>query len=85
MRLDKLLDKSGGTRAGAQALVASTQFTQLFKNLFLRINLNQIIPKNVYFFEKSSIIATASGPPNAVNLRRLGAPTPDPRVLSPAY
>jgi len=40
---------------------ASTHFAQLFKNAFLRINLDQNMPKHVYFLEKSSIMATASG------------------------
>jgi len=37
-----------GTRVGRRPWGASTHFTQPFKNAFLRINLDQNMPKNVY-------------------------------------
>jgi len=57
---------SGGARSGAQALGAHQHITLSHLKRVLRINLDQNMPKNVCFLEKSSIIAKASGasPPN---------------------
>jgi len=44
---------NGGTRVGTQALGAHQHITQLFKNVFLRISLDQNMPKNVCFLEKA--------------------------------
>jgi len=43
--------------------------------------------RNAYFYEKTVKVVSGSGtlPPNPVCLRRLGAPLPDPRVVTPAY
>jgi len=40
--------------------------------------------KNGYFWTKTVKIVSASGAP-PVSIRRLGAPPPDPRVVTPAY
>jgi len=56
------LGKWRHVRQGAGLGGTSTHFTQPFKNVFLRINLDQNMRENVRVFEKkSSLIATASG------------------------
>jgi len=44
---------SRGTRPGAQALEGYQRTFQPFKNVFLSRNLDQNVPKNAYFLEKS--------------------------------
>jgi len=53
------LSKWRHARRDASIGGTSTHFTQLFKNVFLRINLDQNMPKNVCFWKKSSIIAAS--------------------------
>jgi len=51
-----------GARAlGLKPWGTSIHYTQPFENVFLPINLDQNMPKNVCFLEKSSVIAKASG------------------------
>jgi len=63
---------------------ASTHLIQPFKNAVLSRILDQIMPKNAYFWKKSCKIAAASGapPPKSVGLRRLEDPPPDPRFVT---
>jgi len=69
---------------GARALGRNSTLFAVILNVCLSRNLDQSMLENAYFLEncKNRLSIGGSAPEPPVGLRRLGAPLPDPRVVS---
>jgi len=80
---------SGARALGRRPWRRNSTLFAVILNVFLSRNLDQNMLKNAHFLGKNCksgrLSVGGSAPRTPICLRRLGAPPPDPRVVTPAY